>query len=395
MALSAGERRPARVLHVIEDLGFGGAEKLLVTLLPELSARGFLCEVASLGPRDDMAAPLRAAGLRVHQARLASLKHAPRALVWLAGVMRAGAYDLVHTHLTLANVYGRLAARAAGVAATTTFHNTDYEPEVMADTAVRPWKLAPYRLAEWLTAVRGRPVVAVSEFVAASVHRRLGYARAAIEVIYNGVAPSLWEEVSDADRAAARRTLGLPPETQVVIQVGRLTAQKGQMHTVEAARRLRDRRRMRWILVGEGPLRPELEAAIARADLGASVSLAGGRADVRTFLAAADLFVFPSRHEGLGIAVLEAMAAGLPVVAYGAGPLPEIVTGGETGTLVPPGDIEGLAGAVEALLADPPRARAMGRRGREEVIRRFSIATAALRHAAFYARVLAPERRRR
>jgi glycosyltransferase involved in cell wall biosynthesis len=382
------------VLHVIEDLGFGGAENLLVTLLPELAARGFACEVAALGAREDMAAPLRAAGLRVHQARLASLKHAPRALVWLADVMRAGAYDLVHTHLTLANVYGRLAARAARVPATTTFHNTDYEPEVMVDTAVRPWKLAPYRLAERLTAVRGRPVLAVSEFVAASVHRRLGYARAAIEVIYNGVAPSLWEEVSDEARAAARRALGLPPDAQVVVQVGRLTAQKGQMHTVESARRLRDRRRVRWILVGEGPLRPELEAAIARADLGASVSLAGGRADVRTFLAAADLFVFPSRHEGLGIAVLEAMAAGLPVVAYAAGPLPEIVTGGATGALVPAGDVEALAGAVEALLADPVRARAMGRRGREEVIRRFSIATAADRHAAFYARVLAPEQRR-
>jgi glycosyltransferase involved in cell wall biosynthesis len=302
--------------------------------------------------------------------------------------MRAGQYDLVHTHLTFANVYGRLAARVVGLPATTTFHNTDYEPEVMVETAVRPWKLAPYRLAERLTAVRGWPVVAVSQFVADSVHRRLGYARDAIEVIYNGIAPASWQEVSDADRAAARHALGVPVDAQVVLQVGRLSAQKGQLQTLEAARRLRDRRRMRFILVGDGPLRAELEAAIAAAELGASVSLAGGRADVRTFLSAADLFVFPSRHEGLGIAVLEAMAAGLAVVACRTGPLPEIVTDGETGVLVPSGDVDALARAVDGLLSDPARARAMGRRGREEVIRRFSIATAALRHAAFYTRVL-------
>jgi glycosyltransferase involved in cell wall biosynthesis len=378
-----------RILHVIEDLGIGGAERLLVTLLPEMRARGFDPVVASLGCRLDSTDPLEAAGIRVSRCGLVSKKQATKAVAWLVALIRRERYDLVHTHLTFANLYGRIAARLSGVPVTTTYHDADYEREVLlANPAIKPWKQTAYRLADRLTSLAAPRVVAVSEFVAASIQRRLGYSERAIQVIYNGVRPEAWAEVDFETKRACRLELGLPIHGTIVLQVGRLSPQKGQTHTLEVAKALRGRPDLCWVFVGDGPLQVDLERAIADARLGGRVMMVGGRSDVHSFLAAADLFIFPSFHEGLGIAALEAMGAGLPVIAYRSGPLPEVITDGTTGILVTPGDVPALTRAVVELVADRPRARELGQRARESIVRRFSIGRTADQHAALYARLL-------
>ncbi len=376
-----------RVLHVTEDLGFGGVERLLATLLPALGQHGIETEVASLGRREDFAGPLRAAGIPTHIFGLESLRQPARAIRWLYGLLGEDRFDIVHTHLAHGNLYGRTAAFLRRVPVTSTYHDTDYEPEVLLDNpGLRRWKQRVYQLADGATSRSCARVIAVSEFLAASVVRRLRLSAEAVEVIYNGVV-DLADVTADL-RRQRRRELGLP-DAPLVVQVGRLSAQKGQLHAVRAAALLRSTHPdVRWVLVGDGPQRAEIEAERGRLGVTDVVQLVGGRADVPRFLEAVDLFVFPSLHEGLGIAVLEAMAHGLPVVAFGTGPIPEVVAEGETGLLVPLCDDAALARAAGELLGEPDRARAMGARGRERVRERFLMARTAERHAAFYRRLV-------
>jgi glycosyltransferase involved in cell wall biosynthesis len=376
--------RRLRVLHVIEDLGLGGAERLLATLLPLLPERGIDCELAVLGQRDAFVPHLVDAGVRLHRLGLPSQRQALHALHGLLRVMRAARYDLVHTHLSHANLYGRLAAGACGLPVTTTYHDTDYEPEVLLDNpGLRPWKLALYRTLDRASVLLCPRVIAVSSFVARSLEHRLALPIQRIEVIPNGISASAITQNDAAARATLRAQLGVSAETCVVVHVGRLTPQKGQLHTLAVARRLRDQPVL-FILVGEGPTRHRLEREIASEHLDGQVRLVGGRLDVLPFLHAADIFMLPSLHEGFGIAAVEAMAAGLPVVAYRHGPLTEIVLDGQTGLLADFGSTDALAAAVRALLADPPRRARMGEAGRRRALEGFLIAVAADRHARFY-----------
>src|SRR5262245_16952512 len=274
-----------RVLHVIDDLGLGGAERLLGTLLPEVRMRGFNPIVASLGCRAELAGPLEAAGIRVLRCGLNPRKEPVRAIASLRSLIRREQSDLVHTHLTFANLYGRMAARLSRVPVTTTYHDADYEQEVLvANPTMKQWKQTVYRLADRATTLGAPRVIAVSEYVAASVRRRLGYAQSAVEVIYNGVPSRAWSQVGAEMKRASRSELGLPMNSTIVLQVGRLTPQKGHTHTLKVASALRGQSDLHWVFVGEGPLSAELRRSISVAGLEAQVMMIGARTDVRSFL---------------------------------------------------------------------------------------------------------------
>ncbi len=163
--------------------------------------------------------------------------------------------------------------------------------------------------------------------------------------------------------------------------LGAFTQEKGQDVAAEALRLLRERMpRLRMILAGDGAARAELEAS-------SGLTLPGHIEDASQLLAALDVFVMPSRSEGWGLAALEAMAAGLPVIASNTGGLAEIVDAGETGWLVPPGDARALAEAIENAAADRERLREMGLLARERA-RRFSVEETARRTEEFYLRIL-------
>ena len=196
-------------------------------------------------------------------------------------------------------------------------------------------------------------------------------------IIYNGIDPRPYNELMprrDELRSALRSELGLKETTAIVTLVGELNERKGQTHIIRCAPAILEHQPdTHFLFVGDGDAREQLTAMVGAADLDAHVSLTGFRDDIPEILLGSDVLVLPSRVEGFGYVIVEAMAAGLPVVASNASSIPEIIEEGVTGYLHPVGDAEVLTGHVSALLASPERARRMGHRGRAAVANRFHV----------------------
>lgn len=348
-----------RTLHVIDSLGGGGAEHSLLELLPAMTARGVQPAVAVLGERaesDDGA--LRHAGIPVHRLPPGRV----RRVAALRPLVRQ--HDVVHTTLFEADVAGRLAAWGTGVPVVTSLVNTSYDRRRMADPNVTPWKLAAARAVEGWTARRlTARFHAITQAVADAAVEALGIESDRITVVPRGRDPEQLGEPSPQRRAAARARLGLDPEAPVVVTVGRQEFQKGQEVLAAATARLPG---VVTVFVG----RPGAATAVIEAAAHERCRFLGHRTDVPDVLAAADVFAFPSRYEGLGGAVLEAMALALPVVASDLPALREVVEPEVTGVLVPPDDADALAAAVERVLRLPG---AMGAAGRDRFLGRYTL----------------------
>ena len=232
-------------------------------------------------------------------------------------------------------------------------------------------------------------IVAVSEAVAQSARVAFGPIPQ-MTVVRNGVDTDRFTNPALPTRDAARAVLNLPPDAVVVLCVARLSPEKGMNTLLDAAHIARHKTpRLRVVVVGDGPQKSELERAAHSASLGEIVTFLGARNDVPELLRAADLYVQPSLAEGLGLAAMEAMASGLPVVASRVGGLPEVVKENETGLLVPPGDAPALANALTLLLHDANLREAMGRAGKERAVSQFGTARMTEEMRAVYEDVLA------
>jgi glycosyltransferase involved in cell wall biosynthesis len=216
---------------------------------------------------------------------------------------------------------------------------------------------------------RGQRWIAVSDHGRRLIGALYRMNPAAIGVIHNG-APAAEHDPRNGNRddrrASLRAELGLPPESTVLLSVGRLHPQKGQAELVRAAAGVHaERPDMRLLIAGDGPERGHLEALVAALGLQGVVLLLGHRRDPGRLMDAADLFVFPSHLEGTPFAMLEAMAHGLPVIAAAFGGVEEIVEHGETGVVMPVGRPDELCAAIVAALADPQGLERLGAAGRE------------------------------
>jgi glycosyltransferase involved in cell wall biosynthesis len=215
-------------------------------------------------------------------------------------------------------------------------------------------------------------IVANSQAVIDDVVAREGLARERIRLIRNGV--EIPPPLSDAERTALRAGFGVGPDELLIGTVANLKPAKGIGHLIEAAAAVGEAiPAARFRVVGEGWLRPELEARIAARGLGERIALAGSVPDARAVYGAFDLVVHPSDAEGLPNAVLEAAAAGRPIVATAAGGTGEIVTDGETGLLVPIGDSAALGAAIIRLARDPDLRARLGAAARERAARDFGM----------------------
>jgi glycosyltransferase involved in cell wall biosynthesis len=224
-------------------------------------------------------------------------------------------------------------------------------------------------------------VVAISQTIADELIAS-GVQRKNIRVIHSGIDPCRFAGVVGGER----RISGVP----VIGTAAVLEERKGHRTLLHAARMLKEQgHRFKLALAGDGSLKNSLRAMIEALDLTQEVTLRGFIADVPEFLAGLDLFVMPSLYEGLGVAALEAMAAGKAVVASRVGGLAEIVFDCETGLLVPPGDVEGLARAVAKLLSDENLRTAFGRRGAERVRQSFTLERMASENEQCYYDLLA------
>ena len=373
-----------RVLHIITSLAAGGAQRHLLDLLPGLGGPDTLDLIYF---RDDdlreALRPLVGSMQRLPMAGPAGVLRLPA----LVASVRAGGYDLVHTHLLRADIYGALAARPGGVRClVSTKHNVERRLD-------RPWWRALHR-------VTARPV-SRTICVSAAVETwavRAGTSAQRTRVIRYGLDPVPFQ---CTDRGQARRALGLGPEQLVVLCPARLDPQKNHAVLLRAfAEIVAELPDVRLLLAGGRQLgsaayvaglhRLSVELGLAK-----RVEWLGVRDDVPRLLAAADVVVLASDWEGLGLVLLEAMAARRPVVATRVGGVPEVVADGATGLLVLPGSVSALAGALRDLLRDPARARAMGEAGARRLAEDFGPERMRRETLALYAEVLGERAARR
>ncbi len=364
------------VVHVAKMTGLAGMEQHLLTLLPGLRGRGLdvrlLILVEPGKGMDDYAGQMEALGIPTRQIPI------HRDLDWplvdrLAKVFRADRPDAVHTHLIHADWHGVMAARRTGIKAIfSTGHNDDpFRRRLMIRLGQR-WV--------WSRLTHG---IAISDAVRRFQIAVEGASADRVTTVYYGFDPP--SEPADDTSEMIRHELGLPLQSPVFGSVCRLIEQKGIDDSLRAfwqvSRELPD---AHYVIVGEGAQRAALEAQVAGYNLSHRVHFLGWRDDARSLMAAFDALVVPSRWEGFGLVVLEAMAARLPVIAARVSALPEIVVESETGYLIPPGDVQALAQAMLTLSRYPAAANEMGEAARKRLETEFTVARMVARTLDIY-----------
>lgn len=386
-----------RVLQLVANLDRGGGQEVVRTLARHLPGAGVDPVVVTL--RDG---PLRAAiegdgvPVEVVAGRTRPITSGPGAVRELlrirddlAAVAVRHHASIVQTHLLGSLDFLALSLRGrAGVRRVFwTVHNAMLELRVDQVPASQRRLLGAKRAAQRLAyRTGGRRVdgfIAVSTEVGAAVRRAYRPPADRLFVIPNGVDVDRYG--TEVDRGAVRERLGISETAPLAIVVAKLMEQKGHAVLLDALASLgHDATDLHTVLVGDGDLRADLEAQARRLGLDGRVHLVGARSDIPDLLAASDLFILPSRWEGLPMALLEALASRLPVIASSVSGTREVIEHGTHGLLVSPGDPRALADAIARMRADPQGAARMGVAGRHRVEDCYSADAHARQHASLY-----------
>ncbi len=378
-----------RVLTVIDSLdGSGGAERSLAAIAPALQSLGIEQHVAFLRARPQSVSPqLRATGVEVHslagaRGRLAS--------AWRVNTLaRALRPDLVHTTLFEADQAGRVGGRLAHCPVVSSLVTDGYGRDQSATPGVRSWKLKSAQATDITTARLVVRFHAITSHVADVMAARLRIPRTRIDVVPRGRDPAVLGRRDEVRRARARRDLGVDDSQPVIVAVGRQEWVKGHDVLLEATLTLLAKwPSLQLVIAGRaGLVSDELRSFVTRHQLDEHVRILGFRDDVAELLCAADVFAFPSRWEGLGSTLLEAMALEAPIVASDLPAVREVVTA-EEARLVPPSDAVALADALSELLDDPAEARRQSAAARAHFLSEFTIESCALGMTNFYQRAI-------
>jgi glycosyltransferase involved in cell wall biosynthesis len=334
-----------RILHVIESMGMGGAERHLANLLRPLAALGVENDVATFWPGaayQDSVEPFA----RVHAFGLPKR----RVITALPSLVRlARDADVVHTQLPWADIVGRLAALAARRPCVTTLQSTWYDEANMDsfEPAVRR-RVRMIRRIDATTAPITRRFFAVSDVARRTYVRELHVPAHKVELIPNSVNLAAFDSAQVGSREEARAAIGCAPDELAIMMVARLVAPKGHTFAIEAVLQLQRRMNLRLFVAGTGPEESALRALVA--ERRAPVTFIGACTNVPRLLRAADIFLFPSVIEGLPLVLLEAMAMGLPCVCSD---IPENrEASGEAAIYTPVADVAAIAAAIERLHHD-------------------------------------------
>ncbi len=358
------EARPIRVLQLITSLERGGAENHLLALLTHADRRAFELETAALSGEGELVPVFRQAGIPVHLLK-SRTRFDPLALGRLVRLLRAGHFDILHSHLFRADIYAGLAVARLGERRpllVSTRHNDDR------------FFLNPFvGLVHYGVSARQDLIIAISDHIARFTVSRGVRHPERVRRVYHGLEPPVTRALEREDQHI-RQELGIGPDEFLVGNVGRLALQKGQRHLIAAMPLLLERvPRARAIIAGGGDLEDYLRDLASEIGVAERVHVLGPRKDVPALMHAIDVFVMPSIWEGFGLVLLEAMAAGRPIVASRVATIPEVVADGETGLLVPAGDPLALATALAELAEQPSEAARFGEAGRERLRRQFSV----------------------
>ncbi len=364
-----------RISHVVENLNRGGLERVVIDLARAQAAAGHDCQVVCLFEAGALAPELTASGVPV----IACGKRDGadlRAIARMRRALAAHRTEVLHSHNGAPHYYAMAAALGLGLRrVVNTRHGMGH-----ARPGSRPeWLFRQsMRLADVSVAVSNAAGQRLADTGLVAAHK--------LRVVPNGIHPDPFQVRDARMRARLAASLGLPADTQLVGFVGRLNWAKDLETMIAAFARVLERRHdAALVLVGEGEERGRLEAAIARAGIGDRVFMLGDRSDVPQLLPAFSVFAMSSVSEGYSIALLEACACALPIVATAVGGNGEIVADGATGLIVPPEDPEALATGLQTLLDDPQHAAAMGDAGRQWLLSNATFEVMSSRYLALYA----------
>ena len=368
------------ILYIIWSLGLGGAEQVVINLAKGLDKTKFKPYVACLNDPGRFADELKGKGIEVfalNKIRGIDFSVIPK----LVRIIRENDIQIVHTHLWGANFWGRFAANAAGVPVVVTEHNVDV------------WK-SPFHflIDRWLLRKTGC-FIAVSEAVREFHAKHLHTPKEKIRVVYNGVAvnTSLSHQIT---KPPVKQELGIKEDEKVVAVIGRLVPQKGVSFFLDVMSDMLNRRpptidhRLKVLIVGDGPLKNSLQSMVHSPqykNIEDMVIFTGFRKDIPEMLSITDILVLPSTREGLPMIVLEAMVAGVVVVATRVGGTPELVEDGVNGFLVESGDGEGLKRKLDHVLnADSHGLDQIRNNARKTVEEKFSLSRMISEHQKIY-----------
>jgi glycosyltransferase involved in cell wall biosynthesis len=357
-----------KVLHVEAGKHYYGGARQVAYIIEGLARRG-VSNVLACPPGAGIAAAAQA------HAAVAAMKmsgDADAGMAWrLAALIRAERPDIVHLHSRRgADLWGGIAARLAGTPCVLSRRVDNPEPR---------WQVAlKYRLFDHvITISEGIRQVLLSEGLAGT---RVSCVRSAVDAT-----PYL----PPVDGAAFRHEFGLPSGSRVLGVVAQMIPRKGHRYVIEAAAALRSTHPdVRVLFFGQGPLREKLETEVRERGLSGIIHFTGFRADLPRWLGGLDILAHPADMEGLGVSLLQASAAAVPIVTSRAGGLPEAVAEGESGVLIEPGDVAALTDALRRLLDDAPLRRRLGAAGRARILKDFSVDAMVDGNLAVYRQVL-------
>lgn len=338
--------KPYKILHIIGGGEIGGAEQHVLTLLNGLDRTRFTPHLVCLthGPFAALAResniPTRTLPMRFPL----DLFPLPNLIRWA----REKGINLIHTHGSRANLLGRLCSKWLGVPSLTTVHSS------LAHDYLSPWSARMAIVLDRLTLPLTSQLITVSEYLAEEVGLRGGRN---LQTIYNGQAPILFDDLSSS-RLQFRLQWGIPADALVLGTIGRLHPTKGQTYLIKAVTQLHLKYpTVHLLLIGDGPLRQDLDCELKRHAI--PHTLTGYLPQAYEALPAMDLFVLPSVSEGMGLVLLEAMQAGVPIVASAVGGIPEVVRAGKDGLLVAPSDVAGISDACSKIIENPALAKSL------------------------------------
>jgi len=347
------------VLQLVEDLGTGGLEKVIVDIAENLNAEQYKVIVWCVARGGEIADELISKGIDVKILGIRSYYN-PFNILRLVNLFKKVNPDILHTHTYFSNTIGRIAAKLTRI------------PIIITHVQNTYWNYTKRNLfIERLLSYFTDKIICCSDAVKDFV---LGYEKISpqkVVTIYNGIALDKFNQSIDV--ASFRDSLGIRDNELLIATVASLTPKKGHKYFLDSvADIVKTYKNIKCLIVGDGPLRKELEEYVKTLSLDYYIIFTGIRNDIPNLLRAADIFVLPSLIEGLGIAAIEAMASGIPVVATNVGGLSEVVKDGISGILVPPKDSEALSGAIMSLLKDSQAAKQMGDEGHKISREKFS-----------------------
>ena len=355
-----------RILHINPEMAWGGGENQLQYLISALKYRGHF-QTLACQPNSLIGERLAQEGIPIEPVRMRNelsicgMKH-------LRKIIRKGQFNIVHFHTARAHMLGAMAT-------------SGYAPPIRIATRRMEHRtgglLKALFLYNWLTDT----TIAISQSVRHAL-LQVGVRDHKLRIIHDGVDSSRFEDPAPQQW---RQRLGIDEKAPVVGFIGSLIKKKGIEFLLQAGPKILGQHpSCRFLLVGTGPLQSQLEELAKSLEIQHSVIFAGPQTDIPSILAGMDIFVLPSLQEGLGVSVLEAMAAGKPIVASRVGGLPESVVQGETGFLVKPENADELAGSLLRLLDDPALCTRLGQAGKERVATHFSSHQMALQYETLY-----------